>query len=87
MAEHSLDIPAAAHHTKNHHICQFEQFSANFALDAVDNNVLSDWEAAHAGAQILVAGTAQIGGGRKNRPVMESIRRSAMSVLPLFIAT
>src|SRR5438105_10116185 len=72
MAEQSLDIPAAAQHTKNHHV---------ITLDPVNNNVLADWEAAQAGAQILIAGPTEIlVTGQKKKPVGDGIYQTVGDV-------
>jgi hypothetical protein len=46
-----FNIPAAAHHMENEPV---------FTFDAVDNNALTDWETAQAGAQVMIAVAANL---------------------------
>jgi hypothetical protein len=79
LAEQRLKVPAAANDADNHHLV---------VLDPIDDDVLSCGEAPQARAQVFVARTARYGfrDRRKNRSVMESIRWSALAMLPLLLA-
>jgi hypothetical protein len=58
------------------------------AFDTVNNDIFSTGKAPQAGTEVLVAAASHIGmlARRKNRCVMESITRSAISMLPLSLA-
>lgn len=72
-------IAATVRYMKNHHV---------LACDAVDDDVFADRETPQARMQILVAAAADVGwrASRKKWSVMESLRRSATSTLPLSVA-
>lgn len=58
------------------------------AFNAVDDDVLANGKGSQSGSQVENAAAAytRMPGEQKNRSVMESISRSAMSKLPLLVA-
>ena len=58
-------------------------------FDTVNDDIFPHGHAAVSGAEIFIAGTSDIGkaGKHEKRPVMESIKRLAISMLPLSFAT
>ena len=80
MAEQRCEVPATAQDAENEHV---------FVLDAVDDDILATGKLRRPGRKSSSRARPTLGylARRKNRSVMESIKRSAMSILPLLEAT
>ena len=79
IAEQRFDVTAPAQHAQDQDIV---------TVNAVRNHVVSDHKTAHAGSQVYVTATADFG-WRPSSPkpaVIESIKRSATSMLLLWVA-
>src|SRR5271157_2287119 len=72
MAEQGCNVPAATQHTKNHHV---------LVINTVEDNVFADGKGPQAGAQILVAGTPEIGiAGEKKEPVRDGANEAVGNI-------
>jgi hypothetical protein len=64
------------------------QYKDVLAFNTVNNDIFAAGKAPQTRTKVLVPASSQIGvgGEKKKRSVMESIRRSAISMLPLSLA-
>jgi hypothetical protein len=78
-SEQRLDIPAPSHHVGNVHV---------FLFEAIENDLLTDREAAHARAQIVVAMTTDLWSQGEEVEALGQgwMKRSVISGLPLSLA-
>jgi len=80
VTEKGLQVAATMYDAKHKHVLVF---------DTVNEDILPHSHAAASGAEIVIAGTSDIGkpASMKKRLVRVSIKRLAFSMLPLSLAT